>query len=298
MHPSAGQPWIDQDDDCVVENGKGRVSGPVEFRPMGIRLFGLNFMRGSADDIVAAAVSAGTARPRMIVTANIDHIISLSEDPAFRRAYDGAVARTLDGMPLVWLARLRGARDARRVTGHDILVSALARLRTTQGRVFLVCASERIGEAATARLYRAGCTPEAVVFVVPPMGFESDVAYSAWLAERIRAHGTTLLIVAIGAPKSEIWVDQQGTALGAPLVISVGGALSVVTGLEPRAPLFMQRNGLEWLFRFSQDPRRLFHRFFVRSWRFLALIGTEFSDGPGDPPAKIRSKANPLSSKA
>ena len=261
-------------------------------------MFGLNFMRGSADDIVAAAFSAGTAGPRLIVTANMDHIISLSEDPAFRRAYDGAAARTLDGMPLVWLARLRGARDARRVTGHDILVSALALVRITQGRVFLVCASERIGQAATARIHRAGGTPEAVVFVVPPMGFERDVDYSTGLAEQIRAHGTTLLIMAIGAPKSEIWIDQQGTALGTPLVISVGGALSVVTGLARRAPLFMQRSGLEWLFRFSQDPRRLFHRFFVRSWRFLGLIGAEFSDGSSDSAVKIRSKPDHLSSKA
>lgn len=265
---------------------------------MGIRLFGLDFTRGNADDILAAAESVSTERPRLIVTANMDHIISLSENPAFRRAYDGAMARTLDGMPLVWLARIRGARDARRITGHDILDAALARRPTNLERVFVVCASEQIGRAATAYILRRGGTPEAVVFVVPPLSFETDVAYGADLAERIRTHGTTLLIMAIGAPKSEIWVDQQGIALGAPLVVAIGGALSVVTGLQPRAPLFMQRYGLEWLFRFSQDPRRLFHRFFVRSWRFLALIGTEFSDRPTDPPVKIRSKPNHLSSEA
>lgn len=265
---------------------------------MSIGLFGFDFTKGSADDILAAAGSAGTARPRLIVTTNMDHIISLSENPAFRRAYDGAVARTLDGMPLVWLARIRGARDARRITGHDILDAALARFPDTQERVFVVCASERIGRAATAYILRRGGPPEAVAFVVPPLGFETDVAYGTELAERIRAHGTTLLIMAIGAPKSEIWVDQQDIALGAPLVVAIGGALSVVTGLQPRAPLFMQRYGLEWLFRFSQDPRRLFHRFFIRSWRFLALIGTEFSDRPIDPLVKIRSKPSHVSSKA
>ncbi|WP_375410276.1 WecB/TagA/CpsF family glycosyltransferase [uncultured Methylobacterium sp.] len=228
----------------------------------------------------------------------MDHIITLSESPAFRRAYDGAAARTLDGMPLVWLARLRGARDARRITGHDILDSALARHWATEGRAFVVCANERIGQAATAYILRGGGTPEAVAFVVPPLGFEQDAAYGAELAERIRVHGTTLLIMAIGAPKSEIWVDQQGAAIGAPLVVAVGGALGVIMGLQPRAPLFMQRSGLEWLFRFAQDPRRLFRRYFIKSWRFLSLLGTAYSDRPGNPPVEIRSKPDPFSSKA
>lgn len=264
---------------------------------MGLKLFGLDFMKGSADDIIAAANSAGTTRPRLIVTANMDHIISLSENGAFRRAYNGAAARTLDGMPLVWLARLRGDRSARRVTGHDLLVSALSQSWTPQRRIFVVCASQRIGEATAAHVLRDGGAPETVVFVVPPVGFEKDATYGAALAERIRAHGTTLLIMAVGAPKSEIWVDQQGSALGAPVVIAVGGALSVATGLQRRAPLVMQRNGLEWLFRFAQDPRRLFHRFFVRSWRFLALIRTEFSDGHGDPPGTIGPKPDHLAPK-
>ncbi len=75
----------------------------------------------------------------------------------------------------------------------------------------------------------------------------------------------------VGAPKSEIWVHRQGAALGNPVVLDVGEALNVAAGLVARAPAWMQRLGMEWLFRFATHPRRLFHRYFVRSWRFLAL---------------------------
>lgn len=264
---------------------------------MSVTLFGMKFTRGSAEDILARAAEAPRCRPQLVVTANMDHIISLSENAAFRRAYLGAAARTLDGMPLVWLARLSGEREARRVTGHDLLACVLGEPWTPQRRVFLLCATQRIAEAAKVRFLRDGGSPGAVAFAVPPAGFETDGVYAAALAERVRSHGTTLLVVGVGAPKSEIWVDQQGPALGTPLVLAVGDALSVAAGLQPRAPLFMQRNGLEWLFRFMKDPRRLFHRYFVRSWRFLILIGTEFSDVPGDPAAMGKPKPERFPSK-
>ena len=264
---------------------------------MGVTLFGLEFASGSAADILATAGMTAAGRPRLIVTANMDHIVSLSENAAFRHAYSGAVARTLDGMPLVWLARLKGHKQAHRVTGHDILAAVLASPWTEDRRVFLVCSDDRVGDAATKRLHRAGAEPGSVAFAVPPLGFERDAAYSSWLAAEVKAHGSTLVIMAVGAPKSEIWVDQQGAAMGAPIVAAVGDALSVAAGLQPRAPVFMQRNGLEWLFRFVQNPKRLFHRYFVRSWRFLALIGTELSDGRGDPPPTRRSTAEEAASK-
>lgn len=239
---------------------------------MTVRLFGMSFASGSAPQIMAALASAGKARPRLVVTANMDHIISLSENPAFRKAYDGAAARTLDGMPLVWLARLRGQRAALRVTGHEILSAALDGLSLSDDRVFLVCASAAVGQAITDRLLGDGVPPAAIVVVVPPLGFEHDPSYGRWLATRVREHGTTLLVLGVGAPRSEIWCDRQGSALGSPTVLAIGDALNVAAGFGPRAPVLLQRLGLEWLFRFVHAPRRLFHRYFVRSWRFLWIV--------------------------
>lgn len=248
-----------------------------------LHLLGYDFATGRARGIVAAAAAQPSQRPRLIVTANIDHIVLLSDNPAFARAYDGAAFRTLDGMPLVWLARLLGKGRAPRVTGHDLLDSVLTDPPAFANRVFLVCAEARVAVAIRARLGHS-LPAGAVAAVVPPFGFESDPAYGRALAERVRAHETTLLIMGVGAPKSEIWVDQAGAALGNPVVLSVGEALNVAAGLVPRAPRILQWCSLEWLYRFALSPRRLFRRYFVRSWRFVAIVARAHSPFAGSRP--------------
>lgn len=249
---------------------------------MNLRLFGTTFFTATAEEVIAEVAALPRTRPRLIVTANVDHIVILSENAAFRKAYDGAAARTLDGTPLVWLARLTGAR-ALRVTGHELLAAVLAGPQPPGRRVFLVGSSDAVGERAAARFLAAGLAPEAVCTATPPFGFESDEAYSLALARRIRAHGTTLLVMGVGAPKSEVWVDRHGAELGAPVVLAIGEALDVAAGLVKRAPLLMQRLCLEWLFRFLHAPRRLFPRYFLRSWRFLGMLATARGRGTLSP---------------
>lgn len=235
-------------------------------------MFGYAFWAGPAAELVASVAVRPAARPRMIVTANIDHIVQLAQDAEFRRAYDGAAARTLDGMPLVWLARFRNRRPVERVTGHDLLACVLADPPPFAARIFLVSARQAVADAVAERLKAAGLHSGAIASAVPPFGFDEDPAYSTALAARIRTHGTSLLIMGVGAPKSEIWVDRQGTMLGSPVVFCVGDALAVAAGCMPRAPLLMQRLGLEWIFRFALAPRRLFRRYFVESWRILGVV--------------------------
>lgn len=244
----------------------------------GLRLFGTVFSTGTAADILSAVSAMRSAGPRLIVTANVDHAVVLSENAPFRKAYEGAAARTLDGLPLVWLARFLGARRAARITGHDLLAAAIAAPPAPDTRIFLVASDERAAARVKALFVRGGLPDEAVATTVPPFGFEMDPTFSGDLAGRIRAHGTSLLVMGVGAPKSEIWVDRMGEALGSPVVLPVGEALNVAAGLVPRAPLLMQRIGLEWFFRFLHAPRRLFRRYFIRSWRFLGIASREIGD--------------------
>ncbi|TXN20077.1 WecB/TagA/CpsF family glycosyltransferase [Methylobacterium sp. WL9] len=238
---------------------------------MSVRLFGTTFTTASAEEVIATAAALPHSRPRLVVTANVDHIVILSENAAFRKAYDGAAVRTLDGMPLVWLARLGGERNVRRITGHELIAAALAMPQPAGRRVFLMSSRDVVGARVAASFVEAGLPAEAVRVATPPFGFETDEACSSRLAAEIRAHGTTLLIMGVGAPKSEIWVDRYGADLGNPVTLAIGEALNVAAGLVPRAPVLMQRLGLEWFFRFLHAPRRLFPRYFLRSWRFLKI---------------------------
>ncbi|MGH1569712.1 WecB/TagA/CpsF family glycosyltransferase [Methylobacterium sp. P31] len=240
-----------------------------------VELFGLRFHTGNAAAIVAAVAAQRSSGPRMIVTANVDHVVEFSENAAFRAAYARAAARTLDGMPLVWLARMACRQPVHRNTGHDLLDCVLADPPAFARRIFFVASRQDVADALTARLLAAGLPAGAVASAVPPFGFEADPDYSRALAQRIRAHGTTLLVMGVGAPKSEVWVDRHGAALGNPVVFCVGDALVVAAGRLARAPGLMQRLGLEWIFRFAQAPRRLFRRYFIKSWRFIGLAARD-----------------------
>lgn len=232
-----------------------------------VELFGMTFDTRPAAAVLADAFAAPSYGPRLVVTANLDHVLNLSRTPAFRAAYASAAARTLDGMPVVWLARARGAQDVSRVTGHDLWQALLD--HDPAGPVFILAPDADAAQGAENALNARGWGP--VQSVVPPFGFERDASYGATLAETIRRHGTAVLLMGVGAPKSEIWVQLKGAALGSPVALCIGDALAVGAGLLPRAPVAMQRAGLEWLWRFGLSPRRLFMRYFIRSWRFPLL---------------------------
>lgn len=269
-------------------SGAGTLTSHPETRAARARrssvpLFGLAFDVAEPAALLAAIESAPLLGPRMIVTANIDHVVTLRDDAEFRAAYAWAAARTLDGMPLVWLARRRGHAAATRITGHDLLAAALAAPGVKAGRTFLVCASREVERAILATLVEKGFRREFLESVVPPFGFERDGAYSGVLADAIRAHGTTLLVFGVGAPKSETWVYRHRDVIGAPLVLCAGEAVSVAAGVVPRAPAVLQRVGLEWLFRLLLAPRHLFYRYFVRSWRFFGVAYTDVLGGAATP---------------
>ena len=244
------------------------VSDPVPGVAGRVSLFGHDFFAGSATGALNVAIASQRSGPRLVVTANMDHVITLTDNAEFRAAYDDAAVRTIDGMPVVWLARARSGRWPERVTGHDLLAAALDGPSALTDRVFALAPNPAVAAAITSRFRGRGPACGQIKIVVPPFGFEKDETASNTLARAIASYQTSLLLMGVGAPKSEVWVARMGARLGRPVVLCVGEALAVAAGVTPRAPRSMQRTGLEWLWRFGLSPRRLFYRYFVRSWRF------------------------------
>jgi len=158
------------------------------------------------------------------------------------------------------------------VTGADLFAAVMAKLDPAVHRVFFVANSERTGEGIRLWLRGRGFPDDRIGICVPPFGFERDKDYSDGLAKRILRHQATHLFMGVGAPKSEIWCHQHGSRLGDCYVLCVGAGLDFFLGLKKRAPGFMQRIGMEWLWRCGQEPRRLFRRYFLDSWPFLLAI--------------------------
>lgn len=241
-------------------------------------IFGLQFAPMTQSELVAKVTSDPIPKgsgPRCIYTANLDHIVHLRRNPRLRQAYRQAWAVTADGMPVFLYAKARGAALHMRVTGTDLFRDILAAGSPGQHRCFFVASSNETAHRLVSWLTARGFDRQSIDYDVPPHGFENDAVYSVNLAKHIRAHGTTHLFLGVGAPKSEIWVAEYRDALGDCYVLNAGAGLDFFVGTKQRAPRILQRIGFEWFWRFSREPRRLFRRYFVDSWSFLAAVSED-----------------------
>jgi exopolysaccharide biosynthesis WecB/TagA/CpsF family protein len=219
-------------------------------------LFGLRFCmldaKGCATKILSERPASG---PNLLVTPNINHI-RLLRRREFARAYGSAALVCADGFPLVLYARLRGLNLPGRVTGCDIFTQLVRHPRFAQEKIFLVVESVATAEAARVWAEQQGLS-HPVEIVVAVERFGQDERAQRSLAEAIRGHGTTLLVVGLGAPVSEIFVHRHGGLLPPCWALCIGQALRVEIGLVARAPHSWRVFGFEWAWRMRQEPLRL-----------------------------------------
>jgi N-acetylglucosaminyldiphosphoundecaprenol N-acetyl-beta-D-mannosaminyltransferase len=205
-----------------------------------------------------------------VFTPNVDHVVKASSNDAFARAYDSVSLSLADGMPLVWASPLLGCRLPERVAGSDLLMPLLKMAARRRWRVYLLGGAPGVAEAV-ARL------------LTEQMG----VTVAGWDDSRIESDGSDptgrsvarareaqadLIFVALGPPKQELWIHRSLDAVRPAVALGVGASLDFLVGKYKRAPTWMGRVGLEWLFRLSQEPRRLWRRYLVEGPRFITIL--------------------------
>ncbi|HYT92612.1 MAG TPA: WecB/TagA/CpsF family glycosyltransferase [Gemmataceae bacterium] len=209
-------------------------------------------------DRIEDLIRAG--KPNYFITANLHYAMLTDQDPRLDAVNRKAALVLADGMPLVWASRWRPARLPERVTGSD-LVPALCELAARRGyRVYLLGGSEEVSaEAARKLCERFPGLQIAGVYSPPfrPLSAEEQAA----LIARIGDARPDLLFVAFGQPKGEFWLAQHCEALGVPACAQIGATLDFLAGRVPRAPRWLQRVGLEWVYRLYQEPGRLARRY-------------------------------------
>ena len=235
------------------------------------RAFGFAVTMAGAADIarqIAARRRVDGEGVGLVVTPNLDHIVQLRSDAALARAYRHAEIVACDGFPVRYHLRLRGI-EAAPATGCDIAAGVMRAERFEPWqRLFFVVDSEATAEGVGAWAARCGLASR-VATAVPPAGFETDAAYCAALAGRVAAHGTTVLMMGVGAPRSEIFVDTYRDALPPCWALCVGQAVKIEVGLRRRAPALVRKLHGEWAWRIAQEPRRLARRYVAGSAVFL-----------------------------
>ncbi len=205
-----------------------------------------------------------------VYTPNVDHVVVADEDERLRAAYGRCDLSLCDGQPLKWCSPLLGLPLPEKVSGSDLVLPAL-RLAAARGwRVFLLGGAPGVAEAAAARLAREEGVAVAG-WSAPRIG-EAPLADEAAVVEEVAAARPDLLLVCLGAPKGELFIDRNRARLAPAVSLSVGASLDFYVGHVRRAPRWMQRTGLEWLYRLVQEPRRMAQRYLLRDPKFLLIL--------------------------
>jgi exopolysaccharide biosynthesis WecB/TagA/CpsF family protein len=202
----------------------------------------------------------GGARLFQVATVNLDFVVSAQNNEEVRRIYQRSDLNLADGAPVVWLARLRGAKMPGRVAGADLVPALLADASRTGARVFLLGGEGGAAPAAGARIQEL--YPGLVVAgTYEPRRAPVEEMDNDEILERIAAAKPDLLLVAFGHPKQERWIDLNRNRLPVAVAIGVGCVFDLIAGRSRRAPRWMQDAGMEWFYRLMQEPRRLIGRY-------------------------------------
>lgn len=234
--------------------------------PPRVRIDGLFFDDVTMDEATARIVELAKMRdrPRYVCTGNLDHLAIAEEDAEFKRAYANADFVVADGAPVVWLSKIAGSPLKERVAGSDLFWT-LGRASAENGiTLFFLGGVPGAADKAKAVLEARYPGARIVGTYCPPFETFATNEEQARIADEVKRASPDVLLVAFGAPKQEKWIAANKDRLGVPVSIGVGGSFEMASGTLKRAPLWVQQAGLEWAFRFGQQPRRLFHRYFVR----------------------------------
>jgi N-acetylglucosaminyldiphosphoundecaprenol N-acetyl-beta-D-mannosaminyltransferase len=249
-------------DDLIPINS---IMKPIKFRELivilGIPVDNLNL--AETLDRLEEFVIAGRANKKgyQVATVNADFVVRAARDPELRTILQEADLATADGMPLVWAARLLGASLKGRVAGSDFVPAFIERAANKDFSVFLLGAKPQVAAKAAQNLQERFPGLKIAGVISPPVS--SILEMNSSIIDEIKAAKPDVLLVAFGNPKQEKWISMYGRQLQVPVMIGVGGTLDFIAGNLRRAPEWMQRSGLEWLFRLLQEPRRLWRRYVV-----------------------------------
>ncbi|MBI5690666.1 MAG: WecB/TagA/CpsF family glycosyltransferase [Verrucomicrobia bacterium] len=238
-------------------------SVPPRYNVIGFGISALTF--GQARELIVA--QRGRVRRGYVCLGTVHSLIAAGDEPGLRRIFNTSWLTTPDGMPLVWL----GPRGVERVYGPDLLLAVCATGRAVGLRHYFYGGAPGVATELAARLVARFPGLEIVGTHTPPFRPLEPAEFTAWRAEIARLR-PDVIWVGLGSPKQERFMAAHWRDLDAGVLIGVGAAFDFHSGRVPQAPRWMQRSGLEWLFRLGTEPRRLGPRYLRANPLFLLRL--------------------------
>lgn len=227
-----------------------------------------------AETLLAVEGFVASGQPHQHVVVNVDKLVKAAQDPELRRIVNDCALVNADGMPVVWASRLLGRPLKERVAGIDLFDALMSRAAERGWRVYLLGARREVVDEVQRRY--AARFPQ-LAFAGWRDGYWTPAQEPA-VADAIARARTDLLFVAISSPMKERFLGRWQAHMRVPFAMGVGGSFDVAAGRVRRAPRWMQRAGLEWFFRFLQEPRRMFRRYFVDDAAFAGVLWREWRE--------------------
>lgn len=209
-----------------------------------------------------------------VCVLNVHMMIEAQRKPAFKNILKAADLVLPDGKPITWALKILKDTEQDRVAGMDIVPDLFRELEKTGGPVYFFGGTTEMLEKTNNYIADKFPALKIAGYHAPPFRELTEQENEENIA-RINSSGAKIIFVVLGCPKQEIWMSAMKDRING-VMIGVGGAIPVVIGDKKRAPQWMQRSGLEWLFRFIQEPKRLFKRYTVTNTWFLYLLCTGY----------------------
>jgi N-acetylglucosaminyldiphosphoundecaprenol N-acetyl-beta-D-mannosaminyltransferase len=245
--------------------------------PQRVPILGVPLAVSSYEEVVAwmdATIDAGARAS--VTAAAVNLVMSACEDPSTMQAVLDTTLAVPDGQPLVWALRLLGHRAATRVYGPDLMAHFCAHAATRGTPMYLYGGRTPEALSLLTRRLRERFPGLRIVGGFSPPFRPLTAAERDHAVAEIDASGAQVVWVGTGQPKQELWMHEMRPLLAAPLLVGVGAAFDFHAGIVSQAPSWMQRNGLEWVYRLSREPRRLWRRYLTQNPRFVLGFARQY----------------------
>jgi N-acetylglucosaminyldiphosphoundecaprenol N-acetyl-beta-D-mannosaminyltransferase len=206
-----------------------------------------------------------------VVTPNVDHIVRLEKDEELQKVYKNASLILTDGKPLIWISKWYKTPIKEKISGSDLFPRVCQLAANKNYTMYLLGAAEGVADTAARNLMKKYPGLNIVGTYSPPFGFEKNEQEMNKIKTQIQDVHPDILIVGLGCPKQEKFMYYHCKELGVPISFGLGASIDFEAGNIKRAPKWMSNHGLEWLYRFSKEPKRLFKRYFVDDLKIIQV---------------------------
>lgn len=206
-----------------------------------------------------------------VVTPNVDHIVRLEKDEELQKVYKNASLVLTDGKPLIWISKWYKTPIKEKISGSDLFSRVCQLAANKNYTIYLLGAAEGVADTAARNLMKKYPGLNIVGTYSPPFGFEKNEQEMNKIKTQIQDVHPDILIVGLGCPKQEKFMYYHCKELGVPISFGLGASIDFEAGNIKRAPKWMSNHGLEWLYRFSKEPKRLFKRYFVDDIKIIQV---------------------------